>query len=289
MQAGVAFIVEPTALPEGASLKHVPIILTSRFVALVLCILFAAGCFYPAPTVPIETLLYPAPDSDRKQLIVYLPGNGDPIDAFDRHGLVAAVRARNLPVDIIAVYAHLGYYMNGSVLERLKQDVIDPARIKGYSRIWLVGNSLGGYGSASYARQYPEDIFGIVLLGPFLGDKKIVQEIRDAGGLQKWDPGVIPENSKESWEKELWKWLKDADQQKGFWNWVKNCDEGDGDCPARMYLGFGKRDRFSYGQKLMAESLPQRNVIVIDGGHDWATWRKVWNLVLDRMTAPRKQ
>lgn len=258
-----------------------------RLITPLLCVLFAPGCFYPASTVPLETLRFPAPDGDRRQLIIYLPGNGDPADACDKHGMVASLRARRLPVDLIAVNAHLGYYMEGSVLLRLKEDVIDPARAQGYRRIWLVGNSLGGYGSVSYARQYPEDIAGIVLLGPFLGDKKIVQEIRDAGGLQKWVPGESPGKSKEAWENELWKWVRDGDQQKGFWNWIKNCDEGDEDCPSRIYLGFGKRDRFSYGQKLMAESLPPEDVIVIDGGHDWDTWKKVWNLVLDRMTSRR--
>jgi pimeloyl-ACP methyl ester carboxylesterase len=259
-----------------------------KFIAPLFCLLTAFGCYYPAPKVPLDTLRYDAPGGDRKQLIVFLPGNGDPLTVFDENGMVAAVRARNLPVDIIAVDAHIGYYMTGSILARLKQDVIDPARGRGYRRIWLVGNSLGGYGSISYARQYPQDIFGIVLLGPFLGDKNIIREIREAGGLQKWDPGQIPENTRATWEKELWKWLKDGDQQKGFWHWVKSCDEPDEDCPSRIYLGFGKRDRFSSGQKLLAEGLSPENVIVIDdGGHDWDTWKQAWDLALDRMTAKR--
>ena len=219
-----------------------------RSIASLLCVLTALGCYYPTPKVPLDTLRYDAPGGDHDQLIVFLPGNGDPLNAFDKNGIVTAVRSRNLPVDMIAVNAHLGYYMNGSVFTRLKADVIDPARARGYRRIWLVGNSLGGYGSISYARQYPQDIFGVVLLGPFLGDKKIIREIRDAGGLQKWDPGEIPQDSSETWEKQLWKWLKDGDQQKGFWNWVKSCDEEGEDCPSRIYLGFGKRDRFSPGR-----------------------------------------
>jgi pimeloyl-ACP methyl ester carboxylesterase len=259
-----------------------------RFIAPLLCVLTAFGCFYPAPKAPLDTLPYDAPGGDRKQLIVFLHGNGDGLNVFDENGIVAAVRARDLPVDMIAVNAHLGYYMTGSILARLKKDVIDPARARGYRRIWLVGNSLGGYGCISYARQYPQDIFGIVLLGPFLGDKKIIREIRESGGLQKWDPGAIPENSRETWEKELWKWLKDGDQQKGFWNWIRSCDEQDEDCPSRIYLAFGKRDRFSSGQKLLAESLSPENVIVIDnGGHDWDTWKKAWNIALDRMTVRR--
>jgi pimeloyl-ACP methyl ester carboxylesterase len=255
-----------------------------RFSALLLCVFFFSGC-YPAPKAPLDMLLYDTPAGNHKHLFVFLPGNGDKADAFDKKGLINAVREHRLPVDMIAVNAHIGYYMNGSIFARLKEDVIDPAKARGYKKIWLIGNSLGGYGSVSYARQYPEDIAGIVLLGPFLGDKKIIKEIRDAGGLQKWEPADIPVDGKEHWEKELWRWLKDGDEQKGFWHWIKNCDEEDGDCPSRIYLGFGKRDRFSPGQKLLAESLPQENVFAIDGGHDWRTWKKLWTMILDRMSS----
>lgn len=257
---------------------------TAWFCVPLLFLLSVFGC-YPAPKAPIDTLRYDSPNGDHTDLFVYLPGNGDPVDAFDREGLVQAVRHRRLPIDIISVNAHIGYYMKGTVFNRLKHDVIDPAKAKGYTRIWLVGNSLGGYGSVSYVRQYPQDIAGIILLGPFLGDKKIIQEIREAGGLQEWEPGEIQPDSRQSWEKELWKWLKDGDQQKGFWNWIKNCDPGGDDCPSRVYLGYGKRDRFSFGQKLMAEKLPPENVFEIDGGHNWKTWKTLWEMILDRMPA----
>jgi pimeloyl-ACP methyl ester carboxylesterase len=256
-----------------------------RFDALFLCvffIFFIFGC-YPAPKVPLDTLQYQSPAAGHRHLFVFLPGNGDKPDTFDKKGLVRAVREHQLPVDMIAVNAHIGYYMSGSIFTRLKEDVIDPAKARGYKKIWLIGNSLGGYGSVSYARQYPQDITGIVLLGPFLGDKKIIEEIRDAGGLQKWEPTDITVDGKERWEKELWKWLKNGDEQKGFWHWIKNCDE-DGECPSRIYLGFGKRDRFSPGQRLLAERLPPENVFAIDGGHDWRTWKKLWGMILDRMS-----
>lgn len=259
----------------------------SLFFALLLFILPAFGC-YPKTKIPIDTLRYDAPDGDRKVLFVFLPGNGDPPNTFDKKGLLQSLRSRNLPFDAVAVNAHLGYYMDGSIFTRLKEDVIDPARARGYTAIWLIGNSLGGYGSISYARQHPEDVSGVVMLGPYLGDKKIIQEIIDAGGLQFWDPGDIQNNSKENWEKQLWKWVKDGDQQKGFWHWVKNCDEGDQDCPPRIYLGYGKRDRFSAGQKLMAEILPQEHVFSIEGGHDWRTWKKLWNQILDKITSRKR-
>lgn len=259
----------------------------SGFLALLLCILPAFGC-YPPPKIPIDTVRYDAASGDHKVLFVFLPGNGDPPDVFEKKGLLTALRARQLSIDAIAVNAHIGYYMEGSVFDRLKKDIIDPAKAKGYKKIWLVGNSLGGYGSISYARMYPEDVSGVVMLGPYLGDKRIIQEIRDAGGLKSWVPGDVLQNSKEGWEKELWKWVKDAGQQNGFWHWIKNCDEGDKDCPSRIYLGFGNRDRFAPAQSLLAEALPRQNVFSIDGGHDWHTWKKLWNMILDKM-APKQQ
>jgi pimeloyl-ACP methyl ester carboxylesterase len=252
------------------------------FYAPLLCIVLAFGC-YPAAKIPIDTVCYEAPPGTHRQLFIFLPGNGDAPDAFAENGFVKAVRARKLPIDMIAVNAHLGYYMEGTVFTRLKEDVIDPARARGYTNIWLVGNSLGGYGSISYLRQYPQDITGIVLLGPYLGEKMVVHEIREAGGLQKWEPGEIT-NSRDGWEKQLWKWLKDGRQQEIFWHWIKDCEEEHTN--ARIYLGYGKNDRFSYGQALLADSLPPDHVFAIKGGHNWRTWTKLWNLILDQVAAP---
>ncbi len=260
--------------------------ITFRFVVPFILLAFIFAC-YPAPKAHLDVFLYDSPEGQQKHLFVFLPGNGDSPQTFWKKGLVQAVRARKLPVDVIAVDAHIGYYMQGTIFERLKQDVIEPAKARGYRRIWLVGNSLGGYGSISYARLHPEDITGVILLGPFLGDRKIIQEIRESGGLAAWEPGELPQNGKENWEKQLWKWLKDGSQQKDFWLWVRDCDE-ESSCPARIYLGYGKRDRFAPGQKLLAESLPVQDVIVIDGGHNWSTWKQLWEMILDKLAAPRK-
>lgn len=99
------------------------------FLLLILCVCFY-GCVQPL-TVPIGTERLSDEHLPHHLLFVYLPGNGDPPAAFERHGLAAMVRDRGIPADIIAVNALLGYYENGTILDRLKQDVIDPQSQRG--------------------------------------------------------------------------------------------------------------------------------------------------------------
>jgi len=214
--------------------------------------------------------------------LVFLPGYGDKPSAFEQHGLLRAARARGMVVDLVAVDAHLAYYEKGTLFTRLKEDVIDPAKAAGYKHIWLVGNSLGAYGSISYARHNPQDITGVVLLGPFLGEKKLADEIRQAGGLRQWDPGPVGDATREDWEKQNWLWLKLRQKQGDFLLWSKDCEQEKG-CLPKIYLGYGKFDRFSRGQELLASLLPPEYVVALSGGHDWRTWEKAWNMILDRM------
>ncbi len=256
--------------------------------ALSLILLFTFSCYLPSKIkVPIDTVYYQAPDARNEQLFVFLPGNGEDLSTFERHGLIQAVKQRGLPIDMVTVDAYLSYYMNGSIITRLKNDVIEPAKARGYTKIWLIGNSLGGFGSLMYVRNYPHDIAGVVLLGPFLGEKKTVNQIEAAGGLQKWDPGIVPVNSEEGWEKQLWRWLKDRQQQRDFWHWVKDCEEAGG-CFPEIYLGYGTRDRYSYGQKLLAGILPAEHVAVVDGGHNWQAWTQLWEIFLDAISSNKQ-
>jgi len=254
--------------------SYVRLILILRLFTALLPAAIVCGC-YPPATVPLDIIRYDAgKEKDPRLLLVFLPGNGDPVSVFQENGFVEAVRERGLAADMIAVNAHIGYYRNGSIFERLREDVIGPAKAKGYAQIWMIGNSLGGYGSISYARGYPDDITGVILLGPFLGDKAMFQEIEQAGGLQKWRPSHNNSSPKKDWGKFLWLWLKDHAQQErlsghnGGFPWI--------------YLGYGRDDRFSYGQSFMASFMPPEHVIAIDGGHDWSTWKTLWTRFLDQ-------
>ncbi len=243
--------------------------------AIFLCISFALflalisfGC-YPKTKIPIETIQYDAQKvQGARSLIIFLPGNGDSVTVFKKQGLIEAVRERELPIDIIAVDAHIGYYANWSILARLKDDVIRPAKLRSYEQIWLVGNSLGAYGSISYAKEHPDDITGVVLLGPFLGDEKLIGEIKQKGGLHSWEPGNIKSANREAVERSIWAWLKEYDPKKKS--------------SLTIYLGYGRDDRFTYAQDYLASLMLPEHVIAIDGGHNWRTWKKIWLMLLDK-------
>lgn len=241
---------------------------TSPFLLLVLLLTFIQiGCARPL-SVPIETARLSDAGQPPRILLIYLPGNGDAADAFQRNGLISLLQERGGAADILGVNAHLGYYQNGSILERLKQDVIGPARKRGYERIWLVGNSLGAYGALLYAARYPADISGVVLLGAYAGNRGIVREISQAGGLSAWESGVIGT----------------ADWDRLFWSWLKQYDGHAPESPP-VYLGYGRWDRFTYGQDLLATVLPADRVVVVAGGHDWSTWKKAWGLLLEQIAS----
>lgn len=261
--------------------KHFRLFIMCRVVTVLLLATLLFGCV-PPTKVPIDMIRYDDGNiKSPRMLFVFLHGNGDQNSVFDKEGFVKAVRSRGLPVDMISVDAHIGYYMNATIVTRLKEDVIDPARAKGYDRIWLIGNSLGGFGSLSYVREHPNEISGIVLLGPFLGEQEIIKEIRHAGGLLLWEPGDVLLKTKEDAEKHIWIWLKEHDQQGQIRTGGKDCPKGQG-CVPKIYLGYGTYDRFTYAQDLLASLLPPEQVDAIKGGHDWSTWKKLWEHFLDQ-------
>lgn len=264
--------------PIQPSIRTLPV---HVLITALLTAVFILGC-YPPTKVPIDTIHYGAADAKVARLLfVFLHGNGDRNSVFDKEGFVEAARARGLNADMISVDAHVGYYMNRTFLTRLKEDVIEPARARGYERIWLIGNSLGGFGSISFAREYSNEISGIVLLGPYVGDRPIIKEIRSAGGLLRWEPGDLLLKTREDDEKNMWLWFKEHGRKGQLRANDKNCPKEQG-CIPKIYLGYGTNDRFTYAQDLLASLLPPEQVIAIDGGHDWSTWKKLWDLFLDR-------
>lgn len=226
-------------------------------------VLSACATKLPIKT-PIDTLYFNAGERRNPTLIVLLPGIGDQPETFQEEGFITAVRERNLNADLVAVRAHFGYYQERKIIERLHQDVILPAQAMGYRNVWLVGISLGGWGSVLYAQRYQQAISGMLLLAPFLGERKVFDEINAAGGLDAWRPAFVhPED----------------DQRLGL-AWLTDFQQGQS--ALKLYLGYGASDRFAKPNGLVGTRLPPDQVQVVSGGHDWRTWLKLWRGFLDK-------
>lgn len=219
------------------------------------------GCYRHDTAVPVAATNHARGDKASETLIVMLPGRGGNMKDFEEAGFMALANKAGLNSDILTVDLHEGYYYNRTMVERLRLDVVQPALKKGYQKIWFVGVSLGGFGALMYAKEDNANIGGILVIAPYLGDK-IVEEIQEAGGIQKWEPR--PNTSSEEYEVDLWKWLK----------------RGYGSTP--LYLAFGSDDRMATSHKLLADLLPRDRTIAISGGHNWKTWTALWKLFLEK-------
>lgn len=236
------------------------------------------GCYLlprPAPT-PIPVLRLEAPAAGAPCLVVFLPGRGDRPEHFERHGFDLLAREAGVRCELLAVDAHLGYYRNRSVLERLHQDVVLPARARGVEEIWLVGISLGGVGALLYEAEHPGEIAGAVLLAPFLGNPPIVEEVTAAGGLAGWEPGPAPAGE-EDFQRRLWRFLHARLAPP-----APSTGAGPGRPAPRLYLGWGEDDSFAGANRLLADALPAEAVLTVPGGHDWPPWRTLFAGLLAR-------
>lgn len=71
--------------------------------------------------------------------------------------------------------------------------------------------------------------------------------------------------------------LADSDEERRIWRFVQAQ-------PAHsrlLHLGFGRDDRFAAAHRLMADALPPDATDVVPGGHDWRTWKTLWENFLD--------
>ena len=236
---------------------------------LLVIIFFAFAACTPKAKAPIPVLEYGTMDAvGHKNLLILLRGLGGDNWDFEKHGIIAEVRKRDLPFDIVAPDAHFGYYKTRTIEERLKYDIIDPARRQGYKNIWLAGFSMGGMGGLFYIKFYPDDVDGVILCSPFVGWDDIHEEITAAGGVLEW-PG------KNDPAEDEWQYL--------LWNFIKELDAAQEKYPP-LFLGYGTDDLLvGDGPKLMKPVLPEKRVFTIPGGHDYQTFRRLWTIHLNRL------
>ena len=132
--------------------------------------------------------------------------------------------------------------------------------------IWR-GISLGGYLALGCAERHPREFAGLCLLAPYLGSYLITGEIERAQGVEGWQG---EESGQDDEERSVWRFIRTLRTRS-----------------LPVHLGLGRGDRFAHRQELLAAALPPADVDVVSGGHDWATWRSLWDRFLDLRLTPR--
>jgi len=173
-------------------------------------------------------------------------------------------------LDCLTVDATLGYYLDGSVAERLQREIIEPARTNGYREIWLIGVSMGGLGAFFHEREYPGTVSGLILLAPFVGDDlTLFAEIDAAGGAASWagsQPPATAQRKKAEFQRELWRFLGRLETENSR--------------PPQIWMAYGETDRLRPGIERLTSLLPEEQVIRLKGGHTWAVWKKGFTAIL---------
>ncbi len=198
--------------------------------------------------------------------MVFLPGFGDSDAAFADHGFIAELRARKLSVDTVSADSKVGYYVRGTLAERIDADILAP-NTAGYEQVWFTGVSMGGIGALLTAQRHPE-IAGLVLIAPFLGGSDLIGEILTAGGLAKWRAPPKPAvQNQDNYQRDTWRWLQLTVAKPAS-------------APV-LYVLSGDRDPGFRAHRLLASNLPPERVFRDTGDHDWAPWKRLWIDFLD--------
>ncbi|PCK04832.1 MAG: hypothetical protein COA42_18810 [Alteromonadaceae bacterium] len=226
--------------------------------ALATCFAFLplSGCYHlQSMSVPIAHERYAPPEADKpddkkpRRLMVLLPGMGDRASAFDKHGFIRSLQQSRPDFDVVTVESHFKYYQSTTIVERLHKDIILPAIASGYQEIYIGGISLGGLGALLYLREHPDEVSGIFVLAPYLGEKGEYQYLLDGSA-----------RNEKKITTDLWPWLSELPAAH------KN----------KIHLAYGASDRFSEANDLLATYLPEDHIVKTPGKHLWTTWKLLW-------------
>lgn len=231
----------------------------------------AGSVLQPRPSpLPMEQIVddRACPRTQAPVLLVLLPGVHMTPAEMQHEGFIAAVRQRKLAVDIVIAGIQLDHTRDGSVIRRLRNEVVAPARAQGYRQIWLAGISLGAYLALQYERSHPGEVQGLLLIAPYLGRRTLTQQIETAGGPAAWRERVPPAAA------------DDVDQ--ALWAWLSALPAA----APPIWLAAGSEDRFAAEHRLLAGVLPLQRSSTLPGGHDWTPWRRLWAQWLDRGVLP---
>jgi len=222
------------------------------------------------PSQPIPVATVPAKQTATR-LVVVLPGRADDLAALHDSGIAGAIQSVWPDADVVLAEVTVDYYQQGDAAQRLHDEVIAPARARGYREVWLAGASMGGMGTLLYDARYRGELDGMLLLAPYLGEYDLLAEIDHAGGIAHWNGGPSQGFTRESWQRDLWRYIQGLSKD-----------------PARserIWLAYGDQDRLRKAMPLFVPALHPQHVFVREGGHTWTVWTPAARAMLQAIDA----
>lgn len=229
--------------------------LIARIAALLLLVPGCTAIFQPKTITPIAFKQF-GNTNNPKHIAILLPGIRDRIDVFEKNGFIEIARPlleKNPDTALIVVDAHWGYYRERKIVERLTQDIVNQHP---NAKLTFVGASLGGFGSLLMAMEHSHRVESLVLLAPFLGedDYSYLDRLKTQGIVDLPDDEDLTLALNRSW-----KFLLNPQRK------------------VAISIAYGTEDSFApYYGFLMRQTPALIQIESVQGGHDWETWRSVW-------------
>src|SRR3954463_7599593 len=90
--------------------------------------------------------------------LILLSGTYSEPEDFVREGFPAAVTEHGIEAEIVMAQVRAAWFADGSIVRRIHESVVAPARARGRERMWLAGISLGGLAALSYAARHESEV-----------------------------------------------------------------------------------------------------------------------------------
>ncbi len=229
-----------------------------------LSVYLCSACSYLKPSKPHMEVVNFHTSPTNENIVILLPGLGMAIEDYQKQAVVEKIRACNQNIDIIGADAYVAYYRDKTLDAKLYHDVIKPAQAAGKKKIWLLGTSLGGFGAIIYRTIRPQDLAGIIIMAPYIGEQDdfdTYSALRASNDKNQSIDIDIPEFV-------------------DFWD---NLAQTAHDPTAvEIILAYGEQDKFATMQTWLAQLLPKEQVVTAAGAHKWKVWNSIWEDTLSK-------